>query len=281
MGSVVEFLSTLSTDESHSNVRRTLNICVEFERISKMALVKAEKEMRGRGKRAAAQKAGEGDGPTKSIVEQQIEAQASYRQPVQTPSLRAASLAAESTKSTPSPGVGSDQGRNRLSVPSGMQHGRSLSQANINDQTSQNHSPARNGMGNNVGKQPSPIWSNEEWANNNMTTPSNGFYPHTAVTSTEDYVDQHNNQNGAAAAAQAQQLSDDMAHFTDADIASMTNGNTFNQPFVPQDLWQMPMTLEWDWSDAGMVGPDMNIGMGSASLYDFANMGGGMDMGGL
>lgn len=23
----------------------------------------------------------------------------------------------------------------------------------------------------------------------------------------------------------------------------------FQQPFVPQDLWQMPMTLEWDWAD--------------------------------
>jgi hypothetical protein len=25
--------------------------------------------------------------------------------------------------------------------------------------------------------------------------------------------------------------------------------NSFQQPFVPQDLWQMPMTLEWDWAD--------------------------------
>ncbi|EKV07929.1 Fungal specific transcription factor, putative [Penicillium digitatum] len=24
---------------------------------------------------------------------------------------------------------------------------------------------------------------------------------------------------------------------------------TFQQPFVPQDLWQMPMTIEWDWAD--------------------------------
>jgi len=23
----------------------------------------------------------------------------------------------------------------------------------------------------------------------------------------------------------------------------------FQHPFVPQDLWQMPMTLEWDWAD--------------------------------
>ncbi|PMD43578.1 hypothetical protein L207DRAFT_542783 [Hyaloscypha variabilis F] len=43
-----------------------------------------------------------------------------------------------------------------------------------------------------------------------------------------------------------------------ADIQGYTNGNeinsplninSFQQPFVPQDLWQMPMTLEWDWAD--------------------------------
>lgn len=27
------------------------------------------------------------------------------------------------------------------------------------------------------------------------------------------------------------------------------NNNTFARPFVPQDLWQMPMSLEWDWAD--------------------------------
>lgn len=41
-------------------------------------------------------------------------------------------------------------------------------------------------------------------------------------------------------------------------VQGFTNGNEFNspldpnafqQPFVPQDLWQMPMTLEWDWAE--------------------------------
>ena len=27
------------------------------------------------------------------------------------------------------------------------------------------------------------------------------------------------------------------------------NMGPFQQPFVPQDLWQMPMTIEWDWAD--------------------------------
>lgn len=32
------------------------------------------------------------------------------------------------------------------------------------------------------------------------------------------------------------------------------NMRSFQQPFVPQDLWQMPMTLEWDWADMTGVG---------------------------
>lgn len=39
---------------------------------------------------------------------------------------------------------------------------------------------------------------------------------------------------------------------------------SFQQPFVPQDLWQMPMTLEWDWADFFGAGPgfDLNHGVG-------------------
>ena len=32
-------------------------------------------------------------------------------------------------------------------------------------------------------------------------------------------------------------------------LSSPMNLASFQQPFVPQDLWQMPMTLEWDWAD--------------------------------
>ena len=42
------------------------------------------------------------------------------------------------------------------------------------------------------------------------------------------------------------------------------NTGSFQQPFVPQDLWQMPMTLEWDLSAFEMGGMDggMDGGMG-------------------
>ena len=38
-------------------------------------------------------------------------------------------------------------------------------------------------------------------------------------------------------------------HNMPASMPSPLNVSSFQQPFVPQDLWQMPMTLEWDWAD--------------------------------
>jgi hypothetical protein len=75
-------------------------------------------------------------------------------------------------------------------------------------------------------------------------------------------------------------------------VQGFTNGNEFNsplnidafqQPFVPQDLWQMPMTLEWDWAEMtggayqsfenGIVG-DPNLHMNNNAHLQ--HQGGGM-----
>ena len=60
----------------------------------------------------------------------------------------------------------------------------------------------------------------------------------------------------------------DHRQFTVENPPSMNVGS-FEQPFVPQDLWQMPMTLEWDWADmpnlgfpqfeGGTIGQQQNI----------------------
>ena len=66
------------------------------------------------------------------------------------------------------------------------------------------------------------------------------------------------------------------------DIQGYTNGNeansplnlnTFQQPFVPQDLWQMPMTLEWDWADmTGGAYPSFENGIvGDPALHNANN----------
>ncbi|KFY53291.1 hypothetical protein V497_08382, partial [Pseudogymnoascus sp. VKM F-4516 (FW-969)] len=42
----------------------------------------------------------------------------------------------------------------------------------------------------------------------------------------------------------------DMSRYlSSTDPHSPINPQSFQQPFVPPDLWNMPMTLEWDWAD--------------------------------
>ncbi|KAH8767955.1 fungal-specific transcription factor domain-containing protein [Hyaloscypha sp. PMI_1271] len=57
------------------------------------------------------------------------------------------------------------------------------------------------------------------------------------------------------------------------EIGSPLNINSFQQPFVPQDLWQMPMTLEWDWADmTGGQYPSFENGvMGDPTLQNSNN----------
>ena len=52
----------------------------------------------------------------------------------------------------------------------------------------------------------------------------------------------------------------DMQQFGNPNVGSPLNVGSFQQPFVPQDLWQMPMTLEWDWADmqGGGYGPGVD-----------------------
>lgn len=58
------------------------------------------------------------------------------------------------------------------------------------------------------------------------------------------------------------------------EINSPLNINNFQQPFVPQDLWQMPMTLEWDWAEmtGGQYGSFENGIMGDPNLAVTNNM---------
>lgn len=47
---------------------------------------------------------------------------------------------------------------------------------------------------------------------------------------------------------------DMQSQYNPSDGPSPLNMGSFDQPFVPQDLWQMPMTLEWDWADMTAMG---------------------------
>ena len=70
---------------------------------------------------------------------------------------------------------------------------------------------------------------------------------------------------------------------TSSGVGSPMAMGTFQQPFVPQDLFQMPMSLEWDWADMtggqypsfenGVVG---DMGLQNVNTAHLRNQGGMM-----
>lgn len=297
MSSVCSFLTMLEREisESNGNVRRMLSVCREFERIASVVLDKAEKEMRGgRRKAKVSDKAGkERKGSTggdyergldegKSVEQIQVETQAAYRRPVNTPSLRmsqAGSIASESPRSwaatSPTGGVGPEY-RTPLTSNAGFEAGaqqqqQGQQQRNQNSwQGQQSGYGMSNGNGNAFSQQQQqqlppdytaymgqPGMSSDHNANSNFFSPNtSAFSPNTLATM---------DMNSANAAFN-----------TSPDLNNGT-GSSFQQPFVPQDLWQMPMTLEWDWAEG--------LGLGSFTpgpMFDGYSLGevGGGDFGG-
>jgi hypothetical protein len=98
------------------------------------------------------------------------------------------------------------------------------------------------------GNQPSPAPSNAtvqsmNWNQNGMES-KNGMY------SDQDYM--ATPRAGMTPFAEIQAYSNANANGNGLQGSSpLNNGEygTFQQPFVPPDMWQMPMTLEWDWAD--------------------------------
>jgi hypothetical protein len=252
MSSVVSFLTMLERDiqESNSQVRRMLSVCAEFERIAKVVLDKAERDMRGRGKRKQAEREREKDrmnGAISAELEQgktleqiQVETQASYRRPVQTSSLRAGmSQPGSATSGSPASWGGS---------PNGNYNG-----------------PGKHHLHDQQGRQATPQTSNGQWnpapftmpmassSTPNLGNPSMNGNPQPGEFTQNNFSDNYTTN-----------MADPMADFgmPNAYTSPASNngnangfGSSFQQPFVPQDLWQMPMTLEWDWAEG--------LGMGS------------------
>ena len=62
------------------------------------------------------------------------------------------------------------------------------------------------------------------------------------------------NPNGGGAVDDSNLNIQDMNQFPTDNPSSALNLGAFQQPFVPQDMWNMPMTLEWDWSEMNTDG---------------------------
>ncbi|KAK4634957.1 ABC-transporter-regulating transcription factor [Fulvia fulva] len=292
MSSVVSFLTMLERDvsEANGNVRRMLSVCAEFERIARVALDKTEREMRGRGKRKQAEREREkalkerisGEVAQdleegKSLEQIQVETQAAYRRPVQTPSLRA-SITGSQSGSQPSnspAGFHSPPGGSGPEYHAGQQ-GRSSSmsrpQHNQHLQPNGQHPQQQQYM---PSQQPGPfniapfsqMDANMQNFAHNGRSGASPQPPHMAP-----FTGPPMNPDGTF---QSPHMEFPSMPFTAPPGTAELPGGAFQQPFVPQDLWQMPMTLEWDWAEGLGLGaftpgpgfdgqnagfPDMNMG---------------------
>lgn len=68
-------------------------------------------------------------------------------------------------------------------------------------------------------------------------------------------------------------FSDIQGYPNSSGVASPMGMGTFQQPFIPQDIYQMPMSLEWDWADlTGGAYPSFQNGiMGDMGMQDVNN----------
>lgn len=221
MSSMTEFLAMLCNEDGNVHCRRMASICKEFERIARVALDKAESEIKGKGKRKAR------DGESQSSTQQTTPSQRrATSQSTQSQAQRAPSLASSlpaGRKPTASPSMRPDAGQMTYGQPGVGPMGFSTS-----TQTSPFQPP--------VGLSTEPWMSSVPPTQDNMFAPNDNSF--TPTTFPQDNFDMQGYGLG--------QMAPDM-------------GGSFQQPFVPQDLWQMPMTLEWDWADFFGTGPGFDL----------------------
>ncbi|KAL8671502.1 MAG: hypothetical protein Q9168_003994 [Polycauliona sp. 1 TL-2023] len=209
MNQVVNFLSLLAVTEEQGGVKRMLGVCVEFERIAKVVLDRAEKESHSRRKRKTNSK---GD----DII------------PAQTP------------------GSGSQMRNNAPLTP-----------------TSHNQLHSPNIFSPNF---PTPDINRQPFDPNLNSFDSTNKQG--ALSMPLDFAGVMNPDSGMP------KTYSDMQQFGIQGTSPLNMGS-FQQPFVPQDLWQIPQTLEWDWADLNNIGYPAFDGQAGDGNIHFGNSAGG------
>ena len=214
MNLVVNFLSKLATDEANGSVRRMLAVCSEFERIAKVVLDRAEKESQSRRKRKSA---GEGCSvPAENANSDN--AQFSQTPNTSQPSHRNADMPTTTAQSY---------------APSSSAHN------NLNHLPNLNTDVLPSMSGSQAPSYPANTM-NESVSSAQASGLANGGY-------NQDFSDIL---GGVPDMGQSPGFSaPPPGSFPSTESLSSIDYSAFQQPFVPQELWQMPMTLEWDWAD--------------------------------
>lgn len=216
MGVVVHFLSRICLEETTGSIKHMYLVCKEFERIAGVVLNKAEKDLTARQKRKAEREREKAE--KKADEEQNLP-----------PELKRTSDAMEEmigSYVTPSP-----QSRN-VFTSEGIFQDEKMNERRFDDLMNQVFDPS-NGQDNVQNRNP---WYGGDGPQNNGDIINNPLQPMSQDTSPRMAYTNVPNDG------------------TQLDSSLNLSGGAFQQPFVPQDLWAMPMTFEWDWADslAGM-----------------------------
>ncbi|KAK5160288.1 hypothetical protein LTR04_004602, partial [Oleoguttula sp. CCFEE 6159] len=264
MNQVVNFLSMLCADEESGNVRRMLSVCSEFERIAKVVLDKGDKDHHARGKRSRPDDVSNDNkdasakprhpSSTAQQASQQQQEQA-HKRPLQR-DLSDAPLPSwlSSTATAPSTNTATPASQDTIYTAPGFAHDGSLPQhqpfSSLSDHAFNPALPSFTTPG------PDVSWMPNQLPNTGFTSASlpqgapgsflpGAPFPDLQFSGMGDLVGGGGNGNGNAD-----------GHFGDGvdmqGMGDMMGMGSFQQPFVPQDLWQMPMTLEWDWADMSL-----------------------------
>lgn len=207
---VVQFLSTLGQEVETGGVHRMLGICSEFERISKLMIERAEKENAGRRKRKNAEQS-QSNKSTASTTQ-------SSRHPPNSSSNQGGS-----TTATPRPTTGSGN------TPTPRQHN--------NNNESLSPPPANDQQG---GAGYSP-----------MTAPSPGE-PTPAAAWSADFGNGGADPMEYASFAELTgfgQLNHNQIPPPPLQSPPAMGSGLFQQPLIPQDLYSLPMSFDWDWAE--------------------------------
>ena len=226
MNLVVSFLSMLCTEDAgreNGSVRRMLSVCSEFERIAKVVLDKGDKEQGARRKRSReVQKMRERE---KEEIREQQERERDVEQFVQSSAERIREGSQQAAGQTPRPTHRHTP--SQVSTPGTLPFTPGFNrQEDGNSQHAFTFSPPNGGASHlEPGSATFPEFQSPPSTSSGLMAPDLG------------------GMNGASPST----------------LMDLGLGESFQHPFVPQDLWQMPMTLEWDWAD--MTGNGANMGM--------------------
>ena len=233
MNQVVNFLSLLAVTEEQGGVKRMLGVCIEFERIARVVLERGDKKGH---KRRSSKMNTEHETPVSNISTPQHQQQQQQQQQLQAQAERGQRLSA----------------------------------------------PPMTPLSNNNASTPQNVFSPSAFGDNSNGQTFNpalsGFSPslsemglHLDFNGTSGGADFQNLMAPSQNGMNAENFDPSQFQAEGNSVDPLTVGS-FQQPFVPQDLWQMPMTLEWDWSEAmhapgGFDAGGMNMGMGMAPRH--------------